>query len=82
MTDSEPDRSDDALPTNPDELFAEAIDDSVDPYRREAAIKRLGTVSGSAEQYLDNLASGAALSPIERSLATTVLDNYSSGDNG
>lgn len=64
-----------ALPESASDLLAIATDESVDPYRREAAIKRLGEVSGPAERYLEELASGDALSPIEKSLATTVLDD-------
>jgi hypothetical protein len=55
-------------------LLAVATDESVDPYQREAAIKRLGEVPGPAERHLEALAGGGALSPIETSLATTVLD--------
>jgi hypothetical protein len=62
------------LPAALSELMDVATDASVDPYRREAAIKRLGEVSGPAERHLEELAYGEALSPIEKSLATTVLD--------
>jgi hypothetical protein len=62
------------LPAELGALLDVATDESVDPYRREAAIKRLGEVSGPAERYLHELAYGEALSPIEQSLATTVLD--------
>jgi hypothetical protein len=76
MGDREPDTEENAaLPESASDLLAVATDESVDPYRREAAIKRLGEVSGPAERYLEELASGDALSPIEKSLATTVLDD-------
>ncbi|CAM3006967.1 hypothetical protein PNP85_14750 [Halobacterium salinarum] len=75
MAEREADTADSgALPVDPRDLLAVATDESVDPYRREAAIKRLGEVSGPAERYLEALASGEALSPIEQSLATTVLN--------
>jgi hypothetical protein len=75
MTDAGTGQDSEELPATPTALFAVATDQTVDPYRREAAIKHLGVVSGPAERYLERLTDGAAVSPIERSLATTVLSD-------
>jgi hypothetical protein len=65
--------SDDSrLPETPAALYDLATDETVDPYRREAAIKRLGELAAGSE--LADLADGAALSVPERTLAEARRD--------
>jgi hypothetical protein len=66
------------LPESTAELYELAIDETVDPYRREAAIRRLGSIG--ARDELTEIADGAALSPIERMLAAAKRDAIEASD--
>jgi len=72
MTENEDDIDPDDLPDTAFGLYEIATDESAFPYKRETAIKRLGTTEVGRE-YLLSLESGEALSIIEQSLAGSVL---------
>ena len=67
------------LPETPAALYELATDATVDPYRRETAIKRLGQLDATTE--LARLADGAALSAPEQSLAAAKRDASTAGDD-
>ena len=64
------------LPDDPNALYELATSESTFPYEREAAIKKLAALE--ADDRLTALAEDAALTPIERTLAETKLEERDS----
>ena len=60
------------LPEDPDQLYAIATTEEEDPYRREAAIKKLGRLESAGDAELRALTE-EGLSAIEREVATSTL---------